>query len=219
MMETTVNKKNLLWMPILVTALFFALRPGNAWADGVSVNVSVNTSGLASSPHSEIIFVLTDGSGLGDGNNTAALSNFAFGKGGSAGPVDAANTGGGATGDLTSGASLTDSAFTNTFAAFFTAGTQLSFVLNLTTNVDAGTTPDQFSFLILAPSGNPIPSSDPTGFDNLVSINLDSANPTIQSYSGLVKVTPVGTLPTPEPSTALLFGLGLLVLALKLVKA
>jgi hypothetical protein len=218
MMETTMNKKNLLWVPILVAALFFALRPSNAWADGVSVNVSVSTSSLASSPQAEIIFVLTDGSGLGDANNTAALSNFAFGAGGSAGAVDAGNTSGGATGDLTSGASLTDSVFTNTFAAFFTAGTKLSFVLNLTTNIDAGATPDQFSFLILDPSGNPIPSNDPTGFDNLVSINLDSATPTIQSYSGLVKVTPVETSPTPEPSSALLLGLGLLVLALKLVK-
>ena len=207
-------KKNLLWMPILVATLFFVLRPSNAWADGVSVNVSVNTSSLASNPQAEIIFVLTDGSGLGDANNTAALGNFAFGNGGSAGGVDAANTGGGATGNLASGALLTDSAFTNTFAAFFAAGTQLSFVLNLTTNVDAGATPDQFSFLILEPSGNPIPSSDPTGFDNLVSINLDSANPTVQSYSGLVKVTPVETPPTPEPSSALLLGLGLLVLAL-----
>jgi hypothetical protein len=75
----------------------------------------------------------------------------------------------------------------------------ISFNLDLTTNVDAGPTPDQFSFAILDPSGNPIPTSDPTGDDNLLVVNINSSNPAVVSYSDIVTVTPEGTVATPEP--------------------
>jgi hypothetical protein len=204
-----MNKKKLTSVVIVFAALFFAMGQRSVYADGISVNVSVDTSALPTMPGSEIFFVLTDGSLTGDMNNTAALSTFMFG-GGSAGMVDPANIGG-VSGDL-SGASLTDSAFTNVFGAFFTAGSQLSFLLNLTTNVDPGPTPDQFAFAILDPNGVPISTTDPTGSNNLLVINLDSTNPVPTAYSDLVTVTP--TVVTPEPPAGLLVGTALFALAL-----
>jgi hypothetical protein len=69
--------------------------------------------------------------------------------------------------------------------------------LNLTTNVDAGGTPDQFSISIVDPSGNFLFPSDPlTG--NLLAINLDSANPFVSSFSSLVNVSSPGPVSTLE---------------------
>jgi hypothetical protein len=203
------GRKPLLWMIAGAVALFTSGTP-YARADIIDT-VTVDTSAFASSPDAEIFFFLTDGSGTNDGNNTAMLSSFGFG-GGSAGAVDISNTGGGITGDMTSGVSITDSIFLNTFAQFFAAGTSISFVLDLTTNVDAGLTPDQFGFQILDPDGNPIPTSDLTGDDNLLVINIDSSSPAIVTYSDLVTVTPVGAVATPEPSALPLLGAGLLIL-------
>jgi hypothetical protein len=210
MRRNMTNRNTLLWTIAGAVALFLSAGQQYARADLID-NVTVDTSGLPSSPGSEIVFFLTDGSATGDDNNTATLTGFGFG-GGSAGAVDIANTGGGVTGDMTSGVSITDSSFGNTLAQFFAAGTSLSFLLDLTTNVDAGPTPDQFGFAILDPTGNPIPTSDPTGDDNLLVVNIDSSSPGITSYSDLVTVTPVGAVATPEPSSVLvlaicLFGL------------
>jgi hypothetical protein len=196
---------------VWIIASTVGLLPGvgqqEARADIIDT-VTVDTSGLASSPDSEIFFYL-----IGDGNNTATLSNFGFG-GGSAGAVDVSNTGGGVTGDMTSGVSITDdSSFTNTFAQFFSAGSAISFLLDLTTNVAAGPTPDQFGFAVLDPTGTPIPTSDPTGDDNLLIVNIDSSNPSIVTYSDAVTVAPVGAVATPEPSALPLLGAGLLMLA------
>lgn len=210
-----MNRKPLLWMIAGLVALFIGAGQRDAHADGITDTVTVDTSGLPSTPGSEIVFVLIDGSGTGDGNNTATLSTFGFG-GGSAGTVDEGPSGtstGGFSGDMTSGVSITDSSFTNIFAQYFTAGSAISFALNLTTNVDAGPTPDQFGFVILDPSGDPVATSDPTGSDYLAVINIDSSNPSPVSYSDLVTITPEGAVTTPEPSSALLLGMGLSVLA------
>jgi hypothetical protein len=177
-------------------ALFISLPP-YARADLVDA-VTVNTSALPSAPGSEIFFVLTDGSGTGDSLNTATLSSFGFG-GGSAGAVDTGSLFGGVSGSMTSTVSLTETSFTNIFAQFFTAGSAISFNLDLTTNLQSGPTPDQFSLAILDPSANPIPTSDPTGDDNLLVININSSNPDVVSYSDLVTVTPTGAVATPEP--------------------
>jgi hypothetical protein len=207
-----MNKKKLTSVAIVFSALFFTLGQRSVYAGVVSINVSVDTSALPATPGYEIVFFLTDGSSTGltgDANNTAALSSFAFG-GGSAGAVDASMTTVGASGSL-SGASLTDSEFLNEFAAFFTAGSQISFILNLTTNVDPGPTPDQFGFAILDPSGIPIFTDPITGSNNLLEINLDSANPQLTINSNLVTVTPVGA--APEPTTGVLAAIGSTIIA------
>lgn len=205
-----MNKKKLTLVAIVFAALFFAMGPRAVYADGVSVNVSVDTSALPSTPGSEIFLIFTDGSGIGDSNNTATMSGFGFG-GGSAGTVDSVTSTGGASGDLNSTVSMIDSSFTNIFAETFTAGSSISFLLNLTANVDAGPTPDQFSLEIMDPNGNFIPATDPTGV-NLLVINLDSANPVPTAYSNLVTLTPAGPVATPEPPAGVLVVIALLAL-------
>jgi hypothetical protein len=199
--------KRVLTFHTIVLAILIAGFSQRAWANAI-VNVTVNTSGLLAQPGSEVVFVLTDGSGANDANNLVMLTDVSLG-GGTAGAIDALNTQGGATGDLGSGVTLTDSSFLNLFGQSFTAGTSLSFVLNLTTNVDAGGTPDQFALMLVDPSGTLLPSSDP--FGSLLSVNLDSANPLFQNFNpDLVAVTPAETpAPVPEPASLLLLGSGL----------
>src|ERR1700758_962347 len=108
------------WAMFFVLALMLALaqqRPAHAGI--ITGTVSLGTVDLAGSGTFELVFVLTDGSGAGDANNTVTLSNFAFGAGGSGGSVDALLTAGGATGNLTTGVTLIDSAFFNVFASTF----------------------------------------------------------------------------------------------------
>lgn len=187
--------------------LVLGLIPGTALADDI-LNITVNTSSLPATPGSEVVFVVTDGSGLGDANNTGTLSGFALG-GGSAGSVDTVNSMGGFSGNLGSGVLLTDSSFSNAFGQFFTAGSTLSFTLDLTTNVDLGGTPDQFSMYVYDPNTNPIAATtDPTGLDSLLAINLNSASPTINNYDpSLATASPF--TPVPEPCTLLLLASGL----------
>src|SRR4030088_2636836 len=86
---------------------------------GLIYNVSMNTSpliGEAAGPFS-LGFQFNDGSGAGDANNTAILTNFLFGVGGSASGLPTVF--GGATGDLSSGITLIDSSFLNAFAQSF----------------------------------------------------------------------------------------------------
>jgi PEP-CTERM motif len=100
--------------------------------------------------------------------------------------------------------------FTNEFAGFFTAGSQVSFLLNLTTNLAPGApAPDLFAIYIVDPTGNLVASADPSGFDSLLLINIDSASPAVNSYSSIVSASPVGAVPTPEPATLLLLTAGL----------
>jgi hypothetical protein len=124
----------------LVAALALLTGGYPAHAGILAGSASLDTSALVG-PF-ELVFVLTDGSGNGDANNTVTLSNFLFG-GGSAGSVDPSLSFGGASGDLSSGVGLVDSAFLNIFASSFTPGSALSFDFSLTTNADTGGTPDR----------------------------------------------------------------------------
>jgi len=113
--------------------------------------------------------------------------------------------------NLNSAVSLKDSSFLNLFGQFLTPGTSLSFTLDLTTNVDAGSTPDQFSMFIYDPTGSPIATTtDPTSLNSLLAINIDSTSPTLNNYdSSLVTVSSV-----PEPNPLLLLVSGLASLGL-----
>jgi len=202
------DMKNLLLQIIAIAALLFTFGAQTSFAAGISVNVSINTSGLPTGPGSEIVFIFTDGSGLGDANNTATLTNFALGGG----TLGISSTSGGASGDMSSTVSLTDSSLLNFFAETFSAGTSVSFLLNLTTNVDAGGTPDQFSIEIIDPNGNFFSPQDPAG--DLLAINLDSASPSTSTQSSLVTVSTPGPVGTPEPATIFLLAAGLAAIAL-----
>jgi hypothetical protein len=185
---------------------------------GIVYDISMNTGPLGSHPAGpfSLEFQLNDGSGTNDGNNTAVLSNFLF-NGGAA--VGSPTLTGGATGTLTSGITLTDSSFFNQFIQGFTPGSALSFRLSLSTNVDSGATPDQFSFAVLDKTGTEIPTLAPSFFDVFVQIDINSANPAVQTFGTDTSRSPAGgggpiniTAPTatpvntvPEPDTLMLF--------------
>ena len=167
---------------------------------------------------------LNDGSGTDDGNNAAVLSGFTFGAGG--GATGSATLAGGASGDLGSSITITDNSFLNEFTQGFTPGSQLQFQLSLSTNVDDGGTPDQFTMAILDSSGAQLPTL--SFFDVFVEIDLDSADPAIQTFaSDTSRNTVAGGAPVdlseptfttvssaPEPGSMVLAGCALLVVAL-----
>jgi hypothetical protein len=207
------------WFATLAAVASLAVvHPGPACASSFSVvDVTLDTSpltvapGMSSAPFS-LIFQLTDGSGTNDGNNTVNVDNFVFGGGGS---TLGATLFGGASGGLGSGIVLTDTSFLNFFTQGFTPGGLLSFRVSMTTNVDAGGTPDAFAFSVLDSSGFPIATTDPTLADTLLTVNIDSANPTYLTYGTDVQRTNVvmsapsvepAPAPVPEPGTLSLFG-------------
>jgi hypothetical protein len=170
--------------------------------------VSLDTSTLVGVPGIfEIDFQLNDGSGTGDGSNTATIGDFDFGGGAAVGsPPFLA---GGASGDLSTVVTITDSQFLNVFSQEFVPGAMLRFFLDLTTNVDAGPTPDQFSFAILL-DGLEIATDGPAS--ELLSIDLDSAVPAINTYAGIDPDLPLAApqaAVVPEPGTLLLLAAGL----------
>lgn len=145
-------------------------------------NVNLSTAPLvgdSSGPFS-LAFQLADGSGTGDGNNAALLTNFQFGGGG---PLGSPTLIGSAFGDLASTVVLTDSAFPNYFAESFTPGAAVSFLLTLSTNVDGGGIPDEFSFYVLDNTGTPIPTTAGSFSDVFVQINIDSSNPSVTTFA------------------------------------
>lgn len=176
-------------------------------------NVSLNTSPLIGNPNGPftIDFQLNDGSGSNDANNSATLSNFSLGGGSLSG---SAATSGGASGALSSIATLIDSSFLNSFDQKFNPGSKLSFDVSLTTHVDGGTTPDGFFFSLLDGAGNQIPT---TGLlSSFLEVDLTSANPAIQVFGGVGTYAGIGSplvTPVPIPATLPLFLSGMLLLA------
>src|ERR1039457_3950176 len=103
-------------------------------------------------------FQFNDGSGIGDGNNTAILSDSIFDTGG---PVGFPSTFGNVTSDLKSCITMINSFFFNEFIQFFTPGATLSFQMNLSGTVNRGGVPDESSFSILDSSGAELPTLRP----------------------------------------------------------
>jgi hypothetical protein len=208
---------------VLVTLL--VLTAGTAHA-GLIFEVTLNTTPLttasAAAPFS-LAFQLVQGSQ--PNNNTATISDFLYGVGGSAGSGCPAVLSpcifGGASGDISSSVTLNTSSAFNALVETFTPGSSLSFLVDLTTNVDAGGTPDAFAFSILDSGGGSIPTLDPSGADTLLTINIDSASPAILTYAtDPIRNTLGGTGPSitmdaptvnsvPEPGTLVLLATGI----------
>ena len=197
------------WAMFFVLAVMLALAQRAAHAGVINGAVSLDTSGL--SGIFELGFILTDGSATGDANNTVTLGNFGFGDG-SAGAVDPLLTTSGASGDFASGVTLIDSEFFNVFASSFTPGGSLSFDFTLSTNVDAGGTPDQFFVALLQPDGTQVTTTDPSGANALLLVNIDSAQPAFGTFASELTPAPIVTFAAtaPEPPSLLLLTMGLM---------
>lgn len=198
--------------------------------------VALNTMPLTVPPGStagpfSLAFALIQGSQ--PDNNSVTLNNFAFGVGGSAGSSCAFPpcTSGGASGDITSTVNLEATSFFNSFVESFNPGTDLTFNVDLTTNVDSGGTPDTFAFSILDGGGASIPTLDPSFADTLLTVNIDSASPAMLTYATdssqpvnngvfITMDAPTVTLVStsvPEPSTSVVLG-GLLAVLAALIR-
>jgi hypothetical protein len=133
--------------------------------------------------------------------NTVTASGFTFG-GGAAIPPPLVGTG-----DLNSTVTLqipNPGGFFDLFAQNFTPGSSLSFLLDLTNTAPAvGNAPDQFTFALATPVGSNLPTTDPSGSDNLFSVDLTGAPLSFNIYSTLAEgitaqISPAS--PIPEPS-------------------
>jgi hypothetical protein len=118
---------------------------------------------------------------------------------------------GDATGTISPGPGTLDDInnFFNEFLQEVTFGTTISFNLSLTTN--GAPTPDNFSFYLLDSSQFPIITSDPSGADSLISIDITGPGLTPNVYTSAdatATVTPAGSS-TPEPGSFWLIGISL----------
>jgi hypothetical protein len=221
----TVYKR---WITLAIVTLGLA-APSPARATSILFNVSVDVGSLSIAPGSasgpfSLFFQLTDGSGGGDGNNTVTLSSFSLQDGTF---TPSTLTFGGATGNVTTSVTLTDTSFFNAFQQGFAfpsgltpASRSLSFLVNMTTNVDQGGVPDAFAFSILDGTGSPSPTLDPLLTDTLLTVNIDSKNPLVTTYGTDADRTRLGMgapainaiTAVPEPGTLCLVGGGVLAL-------
>jgi hypothetical protein len=167
---------------------------------------------------------------IGANGNTVTLTDFSFGNGGSAGPGAAFLTGG-AGGDLGGSVVLSDAAdFFSDFNQQFTPGDMLSFTVDSTVvPPPSGGIPDNFSMVIFSaydpvngynPStgagGTPIPTTDPTGADTFLSLDINGPGSTTPSgypsVNGDVSIT-ITPQSVPEPSSGAIVASGLVCLA------
>jgi hypothetical protein len=187
-----------------LSALWFAaLVPARAdTIDQVTINTSA--ANVGGQYQAELIFTLVDGSGTGDGNNTATLSDLSFGPEASLDPNwDTPNL----SGTLETSLSETDNLSESTIGILFNPGSTISFLMDLTTNPDAGSNPDSFSIMMLDSNGNIVATADPSGADTILNVSLDGSNTSTFADANFATVSPTAAA-TPEPSSLLLLGIG-----------
>ena len=168
----------------------------------------MTTGGLNGGGTYYVEFTLTDGSGLGDANSHADISNF-FVNGGALGAVAPPTLGdvtGGLGGAQTRGLSDSNAGasgladFTQAFTVS-NSGSTIDFnVLLSNTGVDSGA-PDAFTFKVLDADFIALPTNGPVG-DELVSSDFTSLTPTVSGFTGTGNLTPqIAATITPVTST------------------
>ena len=132
--------------------------------------------------------------------NTATISNFSFGPGGS-GTAGTENYFGNSTGSLGASVLLTSGTIPfNEFFQGFTPGCMLGFDVSLTTGVNL--TPDAFAFAILDANTFNI-TTNGLG-DSLLLVNLDGSFPALLAFAGAGNYAGVTVTAIPEPDILLL---------------
>jgi hypothetical protein len=208
-------------MRIIRLALLTPAALTVAHADFVA-NITLETSPLIGHPAGpfSIGFEFADGSGIGDGNNAVFLSNFDFGAGGSVSgsPLTFGSVGG----DLSSAVVMTDATSISSFLQPFVAGNTLSFLLDITTNVDSGGMPDEFIMSILDNTFTPVPTTASSALSPFLVVDIDSAKPTVQTFGsdptqipadgGPISMNAPTISTVPEPASAVLGTLPILYL-------
>ena len=194
-----------------ISMMSFLLWPANN-ALALSYAVNLDTSSL-SGTSAQLAFDFIEG---GPPSDTTTISAFSTN-----GTVGSSSTTGGVSGTLPANVTLTDSSFFNEYLQNMTLATNLSFHLDATNNPpNLGSFPDSFSFFLLSQNtGLPLfTTSDPTGSGALFALDLNGTTQgglavfSVPNHEVTFSVTsPVTSVP--EPSTWLLLGSGVLVLA------
>jgi hypothetical protein len=191
-------RKTLQLIILAGAVLLLGTRP--AAADPLTL--TLDTSVLAGGTYTAV-FELIDQDGAVD--NSVALDFFHFGGGGALGSPDYMGTTG-VSGDLTSGISLDDSGGFALFTQQFTAGSQLSFVVQATDNLAPGAVgPDSFAFALCDVTFSTCYSDDASGA--LATANLNGGTLQTTDFatfgdSSIGLAAPVAAVP--EPSSLLL---------------
>src|SRR5579875_2975138 len=176
----------------VVTALISAV----AWAS--SYQITVNTTPIQGQS-GFIVFDFVAGSP--PQKNTATIQNFTTDA-----TLGSSTPSGSVTGTLSPGPlTFSDTSFLNEWEQQATFGATMSFDLSVTTNNQSGAIPDEFSFYLLNSNQLPYMTTDPTGADALIALDINSANPVLQVYSStfasVITPTPTATgTPTPTPA-------------------
>jgi hypothetical protein len=204
---------NRMFQIIALATFALVLSAVAARADGGTVTVTLNTSSLSGTQ--TIVFGITDGDGVAD--NNVALSDFNYGGGSAEG--SATYLGSGISGDLSSVIAMDDSGFSALFEQQINVGSSLSFAL-ATTNNFAGGTPDAFAMFLCDSTVSTCYSDDAVSGAMLI-LNLTGGTVTPSSFilngasdQGLPAPVVTAGFTVPEPTSFLLLGFGLALLAL-----
>ena len=202
-----------------LSLLAFALCLAPLGRADIMYTFSMNTAPLVGNGPFTLDLQFLDGSGLPTdlNNNTVALTNFAFGAGGS--PSGGGTATGGASGSLAAGVTLKDTTFFNEYFESFTPGPLLSFTIDSTNALDPSGTPDLLTLAILDSMGNELPTTGPAS--EFMDFSLGGgATPAVATFSSpqlslaAPTVEPAGPAAVPEPASewgllTVLLGLGL----------
>lgn len=175
--------------------LFFTYGAGKAGAS--PIDFSLDTSSLVGLGAFAFDAQLLDGDGVT--NTSVTLDLFDFGGGGA---VGAPTYVGGSSGSLSGNVVLNDSDFFKAFTQSFTPGTTLNFRLSLSTTALGVPQPEGFVLSILDSGGNPLATTDPTGFDSLIFGEIAATGSTFEAYA-------ISTAAVPEPTSLVLLVTGL----------
>ena len=176
----------------------------------LSYLVDINTSSIVN--HSAGPFALDFQSIAGSGTQTITLSNFGFTGGGVTGAGDYT---GAISGDLVTSLVLnpnSGSFFNEFFQQLDPTVSNISFMLNLTTN-SAAPDPTSFNVAILDSSMYNIPTTQGSPFNTLLQFDINGGSTNYQTFTSIGDTSGVTLNVTaiPEPSTyALLTGLTVL---------
>ena len=162
--------------------------------------VDIDTSALAGT-QADLAFDLVDGDGLA--NTTVTIETFATDA--VLGPASGTSS---VTGALPGLLSITDADFFNEALQSLSLGQFIRFVINAN-SANAGPVADQLSLFLLGPGGVPLyATTDPTGADALLALDLTASSTSVTVFDDATKVAAV-----PEPATLVLLAAGCVGLA------